>query len=54
MLASLEPKPFTVGLAFGTSYVPDFTPEAHDVPLDAVLTDFGVAWPVEPLAREPR
>jgi len=54
MLASLEPKPFTVGLAFGTNYVPDFEPEAHDVPLDAVLTDYGVAWPVEQSVRAPR
>jgi 5-formyltetrahydrofolate cyclo-ligase len=41
-------------LAFGVSYVPDFEPEAHDVPLDAVLTDFGVAWPLGPSARDLR
>jgi 5,10-methenyltetrahydrofolate synthetase len=51
MLASLEPKPFTVGLGFGVGYVPDFEPESHDIPLDAILTDHGVAWPVESSVR---
>ena len=46
MLASLEPKPFTVGLGFGVGFVPDFAPEPHDVPLDAILNDNGVVWPV--------
>jgi 5-formyltetrahydrofolate cyclo-ligase len=50
----LQPKPFTVGLAFGINYVPDFEPESHDVALDAILTEYGVAWPVEQPAREPR
>jgi 5-formyltetrahydrofolate cyclo-ligase len=46
MLASLEPKPFTVGLGFGVGFVPDFEPELHDMPLDAILNDNGVVWPV--------
>ena len=46
MLASLAPKPFTVGLGFGISFVPDFEAEAHDIPLDAILTDHGQAWPI--------
>jgi 5-formyltetrahydrofolate cyclo-ligase len=46
MLASLEPKPFTVGLGFGVGFVPDFEPEPHDMPLDAILNDNGVVWPV--------
>jgi len=54
MLASLEPRPFTVGLGFGVGYVPDFEPEAHDIPLDAVLTDYGVAWPVDHPGRVER
>jgi 5-formyltetrahydrofolate cyclo-ligase len=43
-LATLQPKPFTVGLAYSNALVPDFQPEAHDVPLDAILTDAGVVW----------
>ena len=45
MLGSLDPRPFTVGLGFGTGFVSDLEPEAHDVPLDAILNDFGVVWP---------
>lgn len=46
MLASLSPKPFTVGLGFGVGFVDDFEPESHDMPLDAILNDYGVVWPV--------
>ncbi|MDZ7920387.1 5-formyltetrahydrofolate cyclo-ligase [Rhodoferax sp.] len=46
MLASLSPKPFTVGLGFGTEFVDDFEPEPHDMPLDAILNDHGIVWPV--------
>jgi 5-formyltetrahydrofolate cyclo-ligase len=43
-LATLEPRPLTVGVAYSHGYVPWLTPEPHDVPLDAVLTDEGLAW----------
>jgi 5-formyltetrahydrofolate cyclo-ligase len=43
-LATLQPKPFTVGLGYANGYVQDFQPEAHDMPLDAILTDEGQAW----------
>ena len=46
MLASLSPKPFSVGLGFGMGFLSDFEPEPHDVPLDAILNDYGVVWPV--------
>ena len=45
-LAEISPKPFTVGLGFANGYVSNFAPEAHDVPLDAILTDHGQMWPV--------
>lgn len=44
-LAQLQPKPVTVGLGFSHGFVPEFRPEPHDVPLEAVLTDRGQAWP---------
>ena len=47
MLSTLVPKPFVVGLSFGTGYIPDFEPEPHDVALDTILNDFGMVWPVE-------
>ncbi len=46
MLASLSPKPFSVGLGFGMGFLPDLEPEAHDVPLDAILNDYGAVWPI--------
>ena len=46
-LASIHPKPFTVGLGFANGYVSNFAPEAHDVPLDAILTDHGQMWLAE-------
>jgi 5-formyltetrahydrofolate cyclo-ligase len=45
-LAAISPKPFTVGLGFANGYVSNFAPEAHDVPLDAILTDHGQMWPL--------
>jgi 5,10-methenyltetrahydrofolate synthetase len=46
MLASLKPKPFAVGLGFGMGFLPDLEPQAHDVPLDAILNDYGAVWPI--------
>ena len=43
-LATLQPSPFTVGLAYSHGFVPWLTGEAHDVPLDAILNEDGVAW----------
>jgi 5,10-methenyltetrahydrofolate synthetase len=43
-LATLQPRPYTVGLAYSFGYVPWLRAEPHDVPLDAVLNEDGVAW----------
>ena len=45
-LAQLQPKPHTVGLGFTQGFVADLEPESHDMPLDAILNDNGVVWPV--------
>lgn len=45
-LANLQPKPFTVGLGYTNGFLPDLEPESHDVPLDAILNDNGVVWPL--------
>lgn len=45
-LATLQPKPFTVGLGYGPGFIDDLQAEPHDVPLDAILNDLGVVWPV--------
>jgi 5-formyltetrahydrofolate cyclo-ligase len=43
-LATLRPLPFTVGVGYSHGFVPWLEAEPHDVPLDAVLTEDGVAW----------
>ena len=45
-LATLRPRPFTLGLGFTHGWLPDIEPEAHDLPLDALLNDNGVVWPI--------
>jgi 5-formyltetrahydrofolate cyclo-ligase len=45
-LATLQPRPVTVGLGYTNGWLPDLEPEAHDIPLDALLNDNGVVWPV--------
>jgi len=46
-LSTLSPRPVTAGVAYSNGYVPWLQAEAHDVPLDAILTDEGRAWPPE-------
>jgi len=43
-LATLQPRPLTVGVAYAHGFVPWLEAEAHDVPLDVVLTEDGVHW----------
>ncbi|MCI1190639.1 5-formyltetrahydrofolate cyclo-ligase [Calidifontimicrobium sp. SYSU G02091] len=43
-LAALAPRPFTVGVAYSHGFIPWLLAEPHDVPLDAILTEEGVAW----------
>lgn len=46
-LASLQPHPYTVGLSFALGFVDELMPEAHDVPLDAILNENGAVWPLD-------
>jgi 5,10-methenyltetrahydrofolate synthetase len=46
-LAQLRPKPYTVGLGFASGFLPNLEPEPHDVALDAILNELGVAWPMD-------
>ena len=45
-LASLQPRPFTVGLGFTHGFLPDLESESHDIALDAILNENGAVWPV--------
>jgi 5,10-methenyltetrahydrofolate synthetase len=43
-LADLTPRPITVGVGYAHGFVPWLEAEAHDVPLDVILTEDGVHW----------
>ena len=43
-VAALQPRPFTVGLCYSNGFLPLLRARADDLPLDALLTDDGVAW----------
>jgi 5-formyltetrahydrofolate cyclo-ligase len=43
-LAALTPRPYTVGVGYAHGYIPWLKAEPHDVPLDAILSEDGVAW----------
>ena len=45
-LAALSPRPYAAGLGYALGFVENFIPSAHDQPLDAMLTDSGMAWPI--------
>jgi 5-formyltetrahydrofolate cyclo-ligase len=45
-LAKLQPRPYTVGLGFAAGLLPKLEAEPHDVPLDAILNELGVVWPI--------
>lgn len=41
-LAALTPRPLAIGIGFEMARVDDIHPEAHDMPLDALVTEAGV------------
>ena len=41
-LAALVPRPMAIGVGFELSRVADIRPQAHDMPLDAVVTEAGI------------
>ena len=43
-VASLQPRPYTVGLSYSNGFLPMLRASADDLGLDALLTDDGVAW----------
>jgi 5-formyltetrahydrofolate cyclo-ligase len=42
-LAALDPKPLTIGIGFELGRLPTIHPQPHDVPMDALVTEAGVA-----------
>jgi 5-formyltetrahydrofolate cyclo-ligase len=43
-LRALQPAPVTVGLAYSCAWVPGLQALTEEAPLDAILTDQGLAW----------
>lgn len=43
-LAALSPRPLAIGVGFELARVADINPEAHDMPLDALVTEAGVRF----------
>ncbi len=43
-LATLQPRPLTVGVGYAHGFVPWLEAEPHDVPLDVMLTEEGLHW----------
>lgn len=41
-LAALSPAPITIGVGFESARLEDVQPEAHDVPLDWIVTEAGI------------
>jgi 5,10-methenyltetrahydrofolate synthetase len=41
-LAALVPRPYAIGVGFELARVPDIRPQAHDMRLDAVVTEAGI------------
>lgn len=41
-LATMVPRPLAIGVGFELGQVPDIRPQAHDIGLDAVVTEAGV------------
>lgn len=44
-LADIQPRPYTVGLAYQMAYLPDLESQEHDIALNTILTENGQAWP---------
>jgi 5-formyltetrahydrofolate cyclo-ligase len=43
-LASMEPRPLSLGVGFELSRMETSFPQPHDVPLDAIVTEAGLRW----------
>ncbi|MEZ5832199.1 MAG: 5-formyltetrahydrofolate cyclo-ligase [Dongiaceae bacterium] len=43
-LATLTPKPLTIGVGYELSRLPTIYPQPHDIPMDAIVTENGFVW----------
>jgi 5-formyltetrahydrofolate cyclo-ligase len=52
-LAAMDPKPLTIGIGFELGRLDTIHPQPHDVPMDALVTEAGVATANPPPIWEP-
>lgn len=45
-LASLNPKPFCIGLGYEGAELPTIYPQPHDIGMDVIVTGQSIYWPV--------
>lgn len=43
-LATMKPRPLSIGVGFDLAAVKDIHPERHDIPLDLIVTESGIRW----------
>jgi hypothetical protein len=43
-LATLSPKPLTIGVGYAATRLDTIHPQPHDIPMDAIVTEDGVTW----------
>ncbi|HTH94420.1 MAG TPA: 5-formyltetrahydrofolate cyclo-ligase [Rhodocyclaceae bacterium] len=42
-LATFDPKPYTLGIGFSLGVVSSVVPQAHDIPVDCIVTETGIS-----------
>jgi 5,10-methenyltetrahydrofolate synthetase len=47
-LAALSPKPFVIGVGLRSARIATIFPQAHDIRLDAIVTEAGLEWEASP------
>ena len=43
-LVQMTPKPRTIGVGYSFSQLQTVYPQAHDIPMDAIVTEVGITW----------
>ena len=43
-LAAMTPRPLTIGVGLELGRLETIHPQSHDIPMDAIVTDAGIAW----------
>jgi 5-formyltetrahydrofolate cyclo-ligase len=43
-LANMNPRPVTIGIGYELGRLDTIYPQSHDIPLDAIVTEKGIAW----------